>query len=155
MRNVRIDTNGEFRCWRCGSKNLITKRTFRSKLLVGVGALLTKKKMKCQACGEYSDTGNAKPYKGPASRRLGKKYHTFTAMHGIKDGVEVEDDDPAEDVPDDDEAGMAVAILRPPPPSVPADWYPDPHGRFELRYHDGARWTDNVSTGGVVSKDPV
>jgi Short C-terminal domain len=67
---------------------------------VGVGALLTKKKLKCNACGEYNDTGNAKPYKGPASTRLGKKFGTFVKMHGVADGTEVEDDDASEGVAD-------------------------------------------------------
>jgi hypothetical protein len=40
-------------------------------------------------------------------------------------------------------------------PSVPAGWHADPTGRFELRYWDGVRWTDRVSTGGLTSDDPV
>ena len=39
-------------------------------------------------------------------------------------------------------------------PSVPADWYKDPSGRFEYRYWDGSKWTDNVSRAGVAYKDP-
>ncbi len=39
--------------------------------------------------------------------------------------------------------------------STPADWYPDPNGRAELRYWDGDVWTDHVSTGGQQSTDPV
>lgn len=39
-------------------------------------------------------------------------------------------------------------------PSIPADWYKDPSGRFEYRYWDGAKWTDNVSRAGVTYKDP-
>ncbi len=39
--------------------------------------------------------------------------------------------------------------------STPADWYPDPNGRAELRYWDGNVWTDHVSTGGQQSTDPV
>jgi uncharacterized protein YxjI len=39
--------------------------------------------------------------------------------------------------------------------STPANWYPDPNGRAELRYWDGSVWTDHVSTGGVQSTDPV
>jgi uncharacterized protein YxjI len=39
--------------------------------------------------------------------------------------------------------------------STPADWYPDPNGRFELRYWNGNAWTDHVSTGGQQSTDPV
>jgi len=39
-------------------------------------------------------------------------------------------------------------------PSVPADWYKDPSGRFEYRYWDGSKWTDDVSRAGVAHKDP-
>jgi len=39
--------------------------------------------------------------------------------------------------------------------STPADWYPDPNGRAEVRYWDGNAWTDHVSTGGQQSTDPV
>lgn len=34
-------------------------------------------------------------------------------------------------------------------------WYPDPSGRHELRYHDGARWTEHVSDDGHPALDPV
>lgn len=34
-------------------------------------------------------------------------------------------------------------------------WQPDPLGRHELRYHDGADWTEHVSDGGVQGVDPV
>ncbi|MEM1334097.1 MAG: phospholipid scramblase-related protein, partial [Actinomycetota bacterium] len=37
----------------------------------------------------------------------------------------------------------------------PADWYPDPNGRHELRYWNGSQWTDHVSDRGTVSTDPV
>lgn len=39
-------------------------------------------------------------------------------------------------------------------PAVPADWYKDPSGRFEHRYWDGSKWTDNVARAGVTYKDP-
>ncbi len=39
-------------------------------------------------------------------------------------------------------------------PAVPADWYPDPSRRYEYRYWDGTKWTDNVSRAGVMYKDP-
>jgi hypothetical protein len=39
-------------------------------------------------------------------------------------------------------------------PTVPADWYKDPSGRFEYRYWDGSKWTENVSRAGVAYKDP-
>ncbi len=38
---------------------------------------------------------------------------------------------------------------------VPAQWYPDPSGRHELRYWEGSRWTGNVSDQGVTSIDPT
>jgi hypothetical protein len=33
-------------------------------------------------------------------------------------------------------------------------WYPDPTGRFQLRYWDGTAWTAHVSTAGAASVDP-
>ena len=38
-------------------------------------------------------------------------------------------------------------------PNVPADWYKDPSGRFELRYWNGTAWTEQVATGGTQSTD--
>lgn len=51
------------------------------------------------------------------------------------------------------------ASAQPPPPSTPqvhapAGWLPDPSGRFQHRYWDGARWTEHVATNGVSSTDP-
>ena len=64
MKNIQVDTDGNQRCAYCGGKNCFTlKRTFRSKMLFGVGALLTDKKLKCQLCGEYNKTGSAEPRK--------------------------------------------------------------------------------------------
>lgn len=37
----------------------------------------------------------------------------------------------------------------------PANWYPDPNKRHELRYWDGNAWTDHVSDNGVTGTDPV
>jgi len=39
-------------------------------------------------------------------------------------------------------------------PEVPANWYKDPSGRFELRYWNGSQWTEHVSTAGKQSTDP-
>ena len=36
-----------------------------------------------------------------------------------------------------------------------ADWYPDPAGRHEFRFWDGAGWTSSVSDRGQVSVDPI
>ena len=37
----------------------------------------------------------------------------------------------------------------------PADWYPDPSGRFQHRYWDGTSWTEHVATNGEQTTDPV
>ncbi len=73
--------------------------------------------------------------------------------------------------PDDSIAGLAtepdpvaapvLAAATPAPepepapePAVPAGWYADPSGRFELRYWDGAAWTEHVSRAGQQFTDP-
>lgn len=37
----------------------------------------------------------------------------------------------------------------------PADWYPDPAGRHQLRYWNGLAWTEHVANNGIQSIDPV
>ena len=39
--------------------------------------------------------------------------------------------------------------------TTPANWYPDPMGRHQLRYWDGANWTEHVSSNGVQGTDPL
>ena len=39
-------------------------------------------------------------------------------------------------------------------PAVPADWYKDPSGRFEMRYWNGTKWTEHVARGGKQFVDP-
>ena len=39
-------------------------------------------------------------------------------------------------------------------PSVTADWYKDPAGRYDFRYWDGSKWTENVSRAGASFTDP-
>jgi hypothetical protein len=38
-------------------------------------------------------------------------------------------------------------------PAVPAGWYADPSGRFDLRYWDGGTWTEHVSRAGQQFTD--
>ena len=38
--------------------------------------------------------------------------------------------------------------------TVPAGWYADPSGRYELRYWDGTAWTEHVSRAGQQFTDP-
>jgi hypothetical protein len=35
------------------------------------------------------------------------------------------------------------------------NWYPDPTGRYEFRYHNGVAWTADVASGGHRSVDPL
>jgi hypothetical protein len=175
VKDVRIDTAAQLRCWNCGCTGFKSKRTMRSKALVGVGALITKKKLKCEACGEYNDTGRAKPYKGPSSARLGKKYGTLVNMHGasVPDrDVQLDDDlepvreraapptpapaptGPALGVPSAPAPPPAPPSLAPPPPGTDAGWLADPSGRFVHRYWDGGRWTEHVHDGASQSIDP-
>lgn len=37
---------------------------------------------------------------------------------------------------------------------APAGWYADPAGRFDLRYWDGAQWTEHVARNGHQETDP-
>jgi len=39
-------------------------------------------------------------------------------------------------------------------PTVPAAWYKDPSGRYELRYWNGTAWTEHVARGGQQFTDP-
>lgn len=39
--------------------------------------------------------------------------------------------------------------------SIMPGWYPDPAGRFEQRYWNGAAWTEQVMSGGVQGYDPL
>ena len=39
-------------------------------------------------------------------------------------------------------------------PENPARWAPDPVGRHQYRYWDGAQWTEHVSDDGMVTADP-
>jgi hypothetical protein len=41
------------------------------------------------------------------------------------------------------------------PSAAPAGWQPDPTGRYEFRYHNGDRWTSDVSMHGQRFVDPA
>lgn len=50
-------------------------------------------------------------------------------------------------------APAAPAPAPTPTPAVPAGWYADPAGRFDLRYWDGGTWTEHVSRAGQQFTD--
>lgn len=37
---------------------------------------------------------------------------------------------------------------------APANWYPDPYGRYEHRYWDGAQWTNHIASAGSQGIEP-
>lgn len=69
-------------------------------------------------------------------------------------GAEVPDT-PDVDVPDPVYPHLSPPPTLPPPPVTPARWAPDPMGRHELRYWDGAAWTASVSDAGTQGIDPL
>tara|TARA_X000001036_G_C20448326_1_gene712274 strand:+ start:128 stop:844 length:717 start_codon:yes stop_codon:yes gene_type:complete len=113
MKDIRIDSNGDPRCWNCGGKGFTEKRTARSKVMFGVAALATKKKLKCQRCGEYNDTGSGKPWDGPKARKYRKEYAKEALLAG--------------------EARASVqSPLSPPPPNLSP---PPPKTKGEMAGH--------------------
>jgi hypothetical protein len=48
----------------------------------------------------------------------------------------------------------ASPVAAAPVVTTPAGWYPDPSGRFEMRYWDGTAWTEHVSRQGQQFTDP-
>jgi hypothetical protein len=50
-----------------------------------------------------------------------------------------------------------VAAIPPPPPGlgVMAGWMPDPTARHELRYWNGADWSEHVADSGRQQSDPL
>jgi len=55
---------------------------------------------------------------------------------------------------DTEAADTAAAATDDAASGVPAGWYADPSGRFELRYWDGNAWTEHVSRAGQQYTDP-
>lgn len=79
MENIQVDDSGALRCSSCGGRHFSEKRTRQAKVIGGAagvatlgivgaaGALVTKKKLYCQACGTYNRMGNAEPYRPKAA----------------------------------------------------------------------------------------
>jgi Protein of unknown function (DUF2510) len=47
------------------------------------------------------------------------------------------------------------APITPAPPTPGPGWLPDPTGRFQYRYWDGANWSASVSRQGSTESDPI
>ena len=78
--------------------------------------------------------------------------------------VETPRAEPAAREPEPQPAAVATRTQPEPAPAAqpeqqpvvttPAGWYPDPSGRFELRYWNGTAWTEHVARGGQQYTDP-
>lgn len=66
MKDIQVDDNGDMRCAYCGGKHFQDRRTTSAHVVgfvtVGVGALATRKKLRCKLCGAYNKQGNAQPF---------------------------------------------------------------------------------------------
>jgi hypothetical protein len=80
---------------------------------------------------------------------------TAPAEASIADlAAQVSEPEPEPAVAEPAVAEPAVAEAPAADSAVPAGWYADPSGRFELRYWDGAAWTEHVSRAGQQFTDP-
>ena len=70
-----------------------------------------------------------------------------TAVIAVTEATAAADEAAAEEV-------AAAERVAEPESTVPAGWYADPSGRFELRYWDGSAWTEHVSRAGQQYTDP-
>jgi hypothetical protein len=75
----------------------------------------------------------------------------------------VPDEIPSEGISTSDTAFIEATTTPEPEPAaaasaavsaVPAGWHPDPSKRYEMRYWDGEKWTDYVSSQGQTYTDP-
>ncbi|MDZ4233246.1 MAG: DUF2510 domain-containing protein [Dietzia sp.] len=142
-KSVRIDVDGELRCWNCGSKNLETRRRTKSKFFgaaIGVAvigplgaaaALAAKKRLRCQGCGEYNDVGSPEPIVEvlPPSSLVTRPHRPAEMRSAAKDRRRrLQDQKPAAAEPNE------------------SGWYPDPQGAPRtLRFWDGTDWTADTS----------
>jgi RsiW-degrading membrane proteinase PrsW (M82 family) len=93
-----------------------------------------------------------------AARARVELHRAATDLAFLRHRVALGRQDPDAAAPAWDEADLVSRIGRltgrlptpppgppPPPPSPPPDWYPDPSGRFRLRYWDGYAWTGHTA----------
>lgn len=100
-------------------------------------------------------TGSAAPEPTPAAAPVdepagwGAVAESTTSSPVDPGTTTAEPEPPAAPEPEPEPAPAAV-----PESTVPAGWYADPSGRFELRYWDGHQWTEHVSRDGQQFTDP-
>jgi DNA polymerase-3 subunit epsilon len=65
------------------------------------------------------------------------------------------DESPPEPVASAAQSAVEVVITPAAPSLPPAAWHPDPSGRYQYRYWDGARWGPYVANNGQTYIDPI
>ena len=73
MLHIRLDEEGNQRCWKCGGKHFVQQRTTRSKVLFGFASLYAQPKLRCQKCGVYNKTVPALPWVPPEDRSFAER----------------------------------------------------------------------------------
>lgn len=137
--------------------------------LGAAAALGARKRIRCQGCGEYNDTGNPEPWTGPQSTREAAKESRDTAQSArVASSLErqAKSDDRMERMKADTErmkaerkerrearneekakkAAAKVAEQQAKadaPQLTPAGWYNDPQNEANVRWWDGATWTEH------------
>jgi protocatechuate 3,4-dioxygenase beta subunit len=135
-------------------------------MLVGVGALLTKRKLKCQTCGEYNDTGNAQPFKGPEARKWRKAWEKeqdrkSAAQRATEQrSAELAAAALLSQVAQMQAQGVVIDDNGEPVSEAPAiaplsGWHPDPRGRHQYRCWNGQTWSAEVADNGARTTDPL
>lgn len=86
MKDIQVDEDGELRCATCGGKHFHDRRTGTAHVVgfvtVGIGALATKKKLRCKLCGAYNRQGNAQPYKPRSDMSSAEPPTSYTVEPG-------------------------------------------------------------------------
>jgi Protein of unknown function (DUF2510) len=73
---------------------------------------------------------------------------------GAETPVAVAEEEVEEAAPPAEQPAQQQAAAQQAESTVPAGWYADPSGRYELRYWDGNAWTEHVARGGQQYTDP-
>jgi hypothetical protein len=122
--------------------------------LLGLLALLVKETETITITATATPGGSRVNINGTATPDLVARLTAALAAAGAQTSPGVAPTAPgAPAVPAAPVAPMAQAA--PAAPAVAAGWHPDPMGRFEQRYWDGAAWTEHVTRAGQQSTDPV
>jgi RsiW-degrading membrane proteinase PrsW (M82 family) len=93
-----------------------------------------------------------------AARARAELHRVATDLAFVRHRMALRREDPDAPNPAGDEAALVTRmgvltghlppppeVPPPPPPGPPPNWYPDPSGRFRLRYWDGYAWTGHVA----------